>query len=467
VTEGYGLNRRIVDEAIEKDCTMILTCDNGIAAVDEIIYAMDQGLKVVVTDHHDVQDRIPSADAIVNYKQPDCGYPYQGLCGTGVAYKLIQALYETNKIPISEADELLEFVAIATVADVMELKGENRILVREGLKWLQHTKNIGLQALIEIHDLREKQLQTYHIGFVLGPCFNASGRLSTVHMSFDLLDAQDKETAEHMAEQLKALNDERKRLTKVNVEAAFQELDKTETAKKHIIIHLLEDCHESLAGIIAGRVKERFFRPVIIFTKGKDGIIKGSGRSIPAYNMFEECSKCKDLFSKFGGHPMAAGITMKEDDLPELKHRLNELSGLTEADFHKVIEIDAAMPVSYITEKLIGELAILEPIGNGNTKPVFAQSHFHINRISKRGINGNVLSFVLTDPKGIRIKAVLFGQTEDFEQFLVREFGEETLRYVYAGMSNKTDVSFTYYPFINEFNGQKSIEIQIGCYKVS
>lgn len=464
IAEGYGLNQRIIDEAKENDCTMILTCDNGIAAVDEVAYAKQQGLIVVITDHHDVQESVPPADAIVNHKQKDCEYPFKGLCGAGIAYKLVAALYETVGIPKSEAEELLEFVAIATVADVMDLVDENRILVCEGLKRLENTNNIGLQALIEEQGLAGKPLRAYHIGFVLGPCFNASGRLKTVQMSFELLGAENEKEARVMAAELKALNDERKSMTQVGVDQAFEMLDAQDTTRKHILILLLPECHESLVGIIAGRIKERYHRPVIVFTRTEEGVVKGSGRSIPAYNMFERCMECKDLFLRFGGHPMAAGITMKEENLGELEQRLNQTSGLQEEDLCKLVEIDVPMPVGYITERLVHELERLEPLGKGNTKPVFAQAHFHISRMIKRGKTGNVLSLALSSGEGTKMNGVLFGQSEDFEQFITEAFDADTLQKLYRGEENETDVSFTYYPVVNEYNGYRNIEIQIGSY---
>lgn len=464
IAEGYGLNRRIIDEAKQNGCTMILTCDNGIAAVEEVTYAKKLGFVVIITDHHDIQDELPPADAIVNHKQPDCEYPFKGLCGAGVAYKLIEALYETMGISVKQVEELLEFVAIATVADVMDLVGENRILVREGLKRLEHTYNIGLSSLIDVQGLTGEKLRAYHIGFVLGPCFNASGRLKTVQMAFELLDTFDKSKAKKMATELKELNDERKRMTQEGVDQAFHMLEDCDMESKKVLVLLLEDCHESLVGIIAGRVKECFNRPTIVFTNAGDGLVKGSGRSIEAYNMFEGLLECKDRFERFGGHPMAAGITMRAEHIETLERRLNENAKLVESDLYKRIEVDVPMPLSYISEKLIHQLEVLEPFGKGNVKPIFAQSHFRIFRATKRGKYGNVLSMKVVSSEGTKMNAVMFGEINDFDEFIVREFGEKELDKMYRGQDNAIDVSFTYYPTINEYNGYRNIEIQVGRY---
>ena len=382
VREGYGLNERIVDEALEEGRSILVTCDNGIAANEQVAYAKERGMTVIVTDHHEVQEELPLADAVVDPKQEGEMYPFDGLCGAGVAYKLICALYDICGIPPAEKEELLEYVAIATVADVMELRGENRILVREGLRRLSGTANCGLQALMEVQGLQGRQITAGHVGFILGPCFNAAGRIATVKESFDLLMEEDPETALERAEQLKKINEERKQMTEEGADKAYRLVEErreggteeTDGKLPDILILLLPDTHESLVGIIAGRVKERYHHPVIVFTRTEGGLVKGSGRSIDSYHMFRGLMKCRDLMVRFGGHKMAAGMTLRERDLPELERRLNEESGLTEEDFCPVVHIDAPMPVGYVTEQLIRDLSRMEPFGVGNPKPVLRNS---------------------------------------------------------------------------------------------
>lgn len=324
VKEGYGLNRRIVDEALAGGRDFLVTCDNGIAANEEVDYAKKLGMTVIVTDHHEVQEQMPNADAILDPKRDDETYPFRGLCGAGVAFKLICALYDAQQVPAEAKDELLEYAGIATVADVMELQGENRILVKYGLKALSHTKNIGLRALLKVQELEDKQITAGHIGFILGPCFNAAGRIATVAESFSLLMEEDEEKALEKAERLKEINESRKQMTEDGAEEAYLKLEEKEAKNKlpKVLIVLLPDTHESLVGIIAGRVKERYNRPTIVFTETEDGLVKGSGRSIEVYDMFHELMACKDLMERFGGHKMAAGMTLHEKDLPELEKRL-------------------------------------------------------------------------------------------------------------------------------------------------
>lgn len=461
IAEGYGLNQRIVDEAKEKGCQVILTCDNGIAAVDEIRYAKDQGFSVIVTDHHEVQEHLPEADAIINPKQEDCFYPFQGLCGAGVAFQLVLALYEQAGILREEAECLLPFVAMATIADVMELTGENRLLVKAGLSRIQQTENLGLRALMKAQGLEEKKICSYHIGFVLGPCFNASGRLETVDLAFQLLHSEGEKTAERVAIELKELNDLRKQMTEEGTLKAIQLIQEQGLLVHKVLIVLLEDCHESLVGIIAGRLKEKYNRPVIIFTSVQGGLAKGSGRSIPCYNMFEKLMECKDLMIRFGGHAMAAGMTLKESDVSVLCERLNKNSNLKIEDLKRVIEIDAAMPFSYISESLIEQLSLLEPFGKGNEKPVFAGAHFRILGGQKRGKDGRVLSLQLMDRDGTRFNGVMFRQVEEFEEYLVEQFGEEQVERMYQGRTNQIDIGLVYYPSINEYRGCREIEVHI------
>lgn len=472
VREGYGLNERIVDEALEEGRNILVTCDNGIAANEQVAYAKERGMTVIVTDHHEVQEELPLADAVVDPKQEGETYPFDGLCGAGVAYKLICALYDICGIPPAEKEELLEYVAIATVADVMELRGENRILVREGLRRLSGTANCGLQALMEVQGLQGRQITAGHVGFILGPCFNAAGRIATVKESFDLLMEEDPETALERAEQLKKINEERKQMTEEGADKAYRLVEErreggtgeTDGKLPDILILLLPDTHESLVGIIAGRVKERYHHPVIVFTRTEEGLVKGSGRSIDSYHMFRGLMKCRDLMVRFGGHKMAAGMTLQERDLPELERRLNEESGLTEEDFCPVVHIDAPMPVGYVTEQLIRDLSRMEPFGVGNPKPVFAEQHFKILAGYRLGREKNVLKLRVKNDRGNTCDAMLFRGAEDFDRFVVREWGETELKRMYEGKENYLDVAFTYYPSVNEYQGIKRIQIQIVGY---
>ncbi len=466
VREGYGLNERIIDEALEEGRSILVTCDNGIAANEQVAYAKERGMTVIVTDHHEVQEELPLADAVVDPKQEGETYPYDGLCGAGVAYKLICALYDICGIPPAEKEEFLEYVAIATVADVMELRGENRILVREGLRRLSGTANCGLQALMEVQGLQGRQITAGHIGFILGPCFNAAGRIATVKESFDLLMEEDPETALERAEQLKKINEERKQMTEEGADKAYRLVEErreggaeeTDGKLPDILILLLPDTHESLVGIIAGRVKERYHHPVIVFTRTEEGLVKGSGRSIDSYHMFRGLMKCRDLMVRFGGHKMAAGMTLRERDLSELERRLNEESGLTEEDFCPVVHIDAPMPVGYVTEQLIRDLSRMEPFGVGNPKPVFAEQHFQILAGYRLGREKNVLKLRVKNDRGNTCDAMLFRGAEDFDRFVVREWGETELKRMYEGKENYLDVAFTYYPSVNEYQGIKRID---------
>ncbi len=472
VREGYGLNERIVDEALEEGRSILVTCDNGIAANEQVAYAKERGMTVIVTDHHEVQEELPLADAVVDPKQEGETYPFDGLCGAGVAYKLICALYDICGIPPAEKEEFLEYVAIATVADVMELRGENRILVREGLRRLSGTANCGLQALMEVQGLQGRQITAGHVGFILGPCFNAAGRIATVKESFDLLMEEDPETALERAEQLKKINEERKQMTEEGADKAYRLVEErreggaeeTDGKLPDILILLLPDTHESLVGIIAGRVKERYHHPVIVFTRTEEGLVKGSGRSIDSYHMFRGLMKCRDLMVRFGGHKMAAGMTLRERDLSELERRLNEESGLTEEDFCPVVHIDAPMPVGYVTEQLIRDLSRMEPFGVGNPKPVFAEQHFQILAGYRLGREKNVLKLRVKNDRGNTCDAMLFRGAEDFDRFVVREWGETELKRMYEGKENYLDVAFTYYPSVNEYQGIKRIQIQIVGY---
>lgn len=472
VKEGYGINNRIVEEAWKKGVGMIVTCDNGIAAVDPILRAKELGMKVVVTDHHEVPYtekngiryyQLPMADAIVDHKQKDCPYPFKKLCGAGITYKLIQVLYERFGVPKEEQYELLEYAGIATVADVMDLEEENRIIVKEGLRRLGFTKNLGLQALMEVNDIDPKSLTAYHIGFIIGPCFNAAGRLETVKMAFDLLQSATKDEAMKRAKELKELNDSRKDLTQKGVEQAIELIERSEWKNDKVLLVRLHDCHESLVGIIAGRIREKYYKPVFVFTDAEEGI-KGSGRSIEGYHMFDGLMRCQDLLDRFGGHAMAAGLSLKEENLEILRRRLNEDCGLTEEQMIPLVQIDVPMPLSYITEELIEEFKLLEPFGKGNTKPIFAQQHFQIAKANIIGKNKNVMKFQVIGQDHASMEALYFGDIEDLIRFIKEEYGEEQFDRMMEGRRNEVDLAFTYYPSVNEFRGTRSLQIVIQNY---
>ena len=386
IRDGFGLNRMLIDKALEDGIDTIITCDNGIAARDEISYGKEQGLTIIVTDHHEIpyleteegrQYQLPPADAVVDPHRPDCGYPFSGLCGAAVAYKLVEALYRAMEADLSRIGRLMEHVAIATVGDVMDLCGENRIFVKAGLEMLKHTQNEGLKALIECTGVPVERLSAYHIGFVLGPCINASGRLDTAKRALALLNAKDPEEAARLAEELKELNDSRKELTEQGVERAVEMIEQSSLKEDRVLVVYLPDCHESIAGIIAGRIRERYYRPVFVLTSAEEGV-KGSGRSIENYHMFEEMCRCRELFTKFGGHKLAAGLSMKEEHVDEFRRRINELATLTEEDLTEKVSIDMQLPIAYLSQKLVEELERLEPFGKGNTKPLFAEKNLRV-----------------------------------------------------------------------------------------
>lgn len=456
ITDGYGIHMPLIYKALEDGVDTIVTCDNGIAASKEIGFAKEKGLTVIVTDHHEVPfieengERtyiLPPADAVINTKQPGCPYPNKNLCGAVVAMKLIWALYDDSHIPETEKEEFLELAAIATVGDVMDLQGENRILVKEGLKRLPYTKNKGLQALIRVTGLEGSRISSYHIGFVLGPCINASGRLDTAARSLRLLQCQDAGEAARLAGDLKALNDSRKALTEKGKDAAIQLIENTDLKKDLVLVVYLPECHESLAGIIAGRIREKYNRPVFVLTKGEKGV-KGSGRSIQQYSMFEELVKCGDLLDQYGGHPMAAGLSLPEENVSLLRKRLNEQCNLKEEDLIPKVIIDVPMPISYISTKLVEQLSLLEPFGKGNTKPLFAQKN--VKAINSRviGKNHNVTKLQLMDEQGYVIEAVYFGNIPEFMDFL----------------SARDKISVTYYPEINRYQGRETLQVIIQNY---
>ena len=456
IKDGYGINEHLISQAVEDGIDTIITCDNGIAAWHEIETAKKAGLTVVVTDHHDIpfQDTeegrkwlIPPADAVVNPKQPDCFYPNKYLCGAVVAWKLIWTLYEDAGISGDEILKFTELAAVATVGDVMDLKGENRIIVKEGLKRLRTTSFPGLKALIQVNNLEYTDITAYHVGFVLGPCINASGRLDTAARALDLLCTDDPVEAARLAGDLLALNESRKAMTEQGKETAIKMVEETDIRNDAVLVIYLPDCHESLAGIIAGRIRELYNKPVFVLTKGEK-MVKGSGRSIETYSMYEELVKCRDLLEQFGGHPMAAGLSLKEENVEAFRKELNRNCRLTEADLMPKIVIDVPMPISYVSRKLTEQLSLLEPFGKGNTKPLFAQKGLRVLNLRIIGKNHNVAKMFLADPAGVKIDAVYFGEAEKFAE------------YVQA----RENVSVTYYPDINVYQGRETLQLVIRNY---
>ena len=456
VKDGYGMHEQLIDKALEDGIDTILTCDNGIAAAAEIEYAKKEGLTVIVTDHHDIPFRdtedgriwiIPKADAVVNPKQNDCLYPNKNICGAVVAWKLIWALYERLGIDSDEIWDFLELAAIAIVGDVMDLQGENRIIVKEGLKKLSSTSFEGLKALICANNLEGAEITAYHVGFVIGPCINASGRLDTAARSLELLLADNMEDAMKLADDLYDLNQSRKAMTEQGKEQAIQSIEENNLGKDRVLVVYLPDCHESLAGIIAGRIREAYNKPVFVLTKGAGGV-KGSGRSIEAYSMYEELVKCSDLLTQFGGHPMAAGLSMEEKNVELFRRRLNDNCTLTEQDLIPKIMIDVPMPISYLSKKLTEQLKVLEPFGKGNSKPLFAQKNLRAVGIRVLGRNRNVAKMLLIDENGIKMDAVYFGEAQEFVDFV---------------QAHDT-ISVTYYPEINVFQGRENLQVVIKNY---
>lgn len=461
IKDGYGLNQMLIDRALEDDVDTIITCDNGIAAMNEIAYGKENGMTIVVTDHHEVpyleengekRYLLPPADAVVDPHRADCGYPFKGLCGAAVAYKLVEALYRVSGKSEQEVEHLqeilMENVAIATIGDVMDLVGENRVFVKKGLELLKTTKNEGLHALMQCTGVDTANLNTYHIGFVIGPCINAGGRLDTAKRALELLNASNRREAVTLAADLKELNDSRKEMTEEGVEEAVRQIESSSWKDDQVLVVYLPECHESIAGIIAGRIKERYYRPTFVLTRGETGV-KGSGRSIEAYDMFAEMNRCRELFTKFGGHKLAAGLSLDEENVEVFRKRINELADLTEEDLQMKVSIDMRLPFPYINEELIHELKILEPFGKGNGKPLFAESKLRVIQPRIFGKNRNVLKCRLEDQQGNQMEAVYFGEVEDCLQ----------------QMEKKQIMSFTYYPSINEYMGRRTIQLTIVNYQ--
>ena len=456
INDGYGINEHLIDNAINEGIDTIVTCDNGIAAYNQVRYAKDNGITMIVTDHHDVPFEIkddkkvyivPPADAVINPKQADCDYPFKLLCGAGVAYKLISLLYDRLGLDKKELEDYIEFMAIATVGDIVDLIDENRIVVKYGLKHIAHTKNTGLRALIEECQLDINNISSYHIGFVIGPCLNASGRLDTARQAIELMLCKDNEKAHNMAKELIALNNERKSMTEQETHKAIELVENTGLLKDRVLVIYLKDCHESIAGIIAGRIKERYYRPTFVITNAEDGA-KGSGRSIEGYNMYEEINKCKNVLTKYGGHPMAAGLSLAISDIDIFRKMLNDNAILTDEDLIPKMWIDVPMPVSYANIRLVNQLKLLEPFGKGNEKPVFADRNLYVKTASVIGKTKNVLRCQLETEDGTYVPAVQFGinNIDDIPR---------------AGMR----ISIIYYPDINTFNGIMSLQIIIKEWK--
>ena len=473
ISDGYGLNRHLVERAYEAGVDTLITCDNGIAAADEIAYGKEMGMTVIVTDHHEVpfdeQDgekryRIPPADAVMDPKQPDCLYPFKGLCGAAVAYKLMEALWESMGMDSADLDDLIENVAIATIGDVMDLDDENRIFVKEGLQMLRRTKNPGLKALIECTGIDKNSLNSYHIGFVLGPCINASGRLDTAKRALELLRAGTQKEADILAGDLKALNDSRKDMTEEAVKQAEEQVETTTISKDKVLVVYLPDCHESLAGIVAGRIRENYYKPVFVLTDAEEGV-KGSGRSIDGYHMYEELNKCKEFLTKFGGHRLAAGLSLPKENVGKFREMLNKNCTLTEEEMKEKVTIDMEMPFGCVTEGLVKELELLEPFGKGNTKPVFAARDVTLLGARILGKNRNVLKLQVQDVNGCRIEAMLFHHADDFLGKLEEQYGKTELEALLKGRGRQIRISMTYYPDINEYMGKKTPQIVVTHYR--
>ncbi|WP_448863536.1 single-stranded-DNA-specific exonuclease RecJ [Dorea sp.] len=471
--DGYGLNRDLVERAYEAGVDTIVTCDNGIAASSEITYGKEKGMTVLVTDHHEVPYEetedgrsyiLPPADAVIDPKQADCMYPFSGLCGAAVAYKLMEALWESMGKDSSDLDDLIENVAIATIGDVMDLEEENRIFVKEGIQMLKRTSNLGLKALIECTGIEKEHLNSYHIGFVLGPCINASGRLDTAKRALELLRAKTKKEADILAGDLKALNDSRKDMTADAVEQAKEQVEFSTMKEDRVLVIYLPDCHESLAGIVAGRIRESYYKPVFVLTDAEEGV-KGSGRSIDGYHMYEELNKCKHLLTKFGGHRLAAGLSLEKENVDTLREMLNANCRLTEEDLKEKVTIDMEMSFANVTEKMVEELSLLEPFGKGNTKPVFAARNVKVLNGRVLGKNRNVLKMQVQDTAGTVIEAMLFQKVEEFLKEIEDVYGTHSVEMFLQGRQTDIRLALTYYPDINEYMGRKTPQIVISHYR--
>lgn len=466
IEDGYGINEKLIKNAYDSGIDTILTCDNGISAYNQVEYAKSLGMNIIITDHHEVPFEetdgkreyiVPNADAVVNHKQADCPYPFKELCGAMVAYQLISALFETEGIGKNELYKLLPYAAIATVCDVVDLKGENRIIVKQGIKKLKDCNDIGINALINACKLDKNNLSSYQFGFVIGPCLNASGRLDTAKRATELLDCIDTQKAEVLAKELVELNAERKDMTN---EGAMTAIEMAQDMDDKVLVLYLKDCHESIAGIIAGRVREKYNKPTFVLTDAEQGV-KGSGRSIEEYDMFSELTKVKSLLTKFGGHKMAAGISLEEKNIDLFRKMLNENCNLTEEDLYLKVWIDIALPLEYITMDFVNQLEVIKPYGKGNEKPVFAEKNLKIISLQILGKSGNVIKMVVENQNHYRMSAVKFNSAVDFMAFLSEKFGEEEVNKALQGQKNNLEIMATYYPEINEYNGRINLQIII------
>ena len=476
IKDGYGLNQMLIDRALEDDVDTIVTCDNGIAAMSEIAYGKENGMTIVVTDHHEVpyleengkkKYLLPPADAVVDPHRADCEYPFKGLCGAAVAYKLVEVLYRVSGKSEQEVehlqDNLMENVAIATIGDVMDLVGENRVFVKKGLELLKTTKNEGLHALMQCTGVDTANLNTYHIGFVLGPCLNASGRLDSAQRAMELLDSKTREAAVAQAAFLKQLNDSRKEMTEEYVKIAVEMIESGPLKDDRVLVVFLPDCHESIAGIIAGRIRERYYRPTFVLTRGEEGV-KGSARSIEGYHIYEEMTKCSSFFTKYGGHKMAAGLSMREEDVEPFRQKINDICTLTE-DLQEKIHIDVPMPVSYVSFRLVEELELLEPFGTGNSKPVFAQKDLKFVSARALGKAGNVLRFTVEDSEQKRWEMMYFGGKDNFEAYAAEKYGQAALDGLYSGKGSPLYFDVVYYPGVNTWQGNTKLQLVMQQYR--
>lgn len=466
IKDGYGINERLIDKAHEDGIDTIITCDNGIAAYEQIAHARNLGMTVIVTDHHEVPFEmedgqkkyiVPNADAVVNQKQQDCDYPFKELCGAMVVYQVMMALYETMNVSLNQVRRFLSYAAIATVCDVVDLVGENRIVVRQGLELLKKTKDIGINALIDACKIKKSQLDSYHLGFIIGPCLNASGRLDSAKKAMDLLHCKEEEEAKRLAEELREFNEERKTMTD---RGANQAIAIAQNCTDKVLVIYLKDCHESVAGIIAGRVREKYNKPVFILTDAQDEL-KGSGRSIEEYNMYEELTKVKHLLTKYGGHKMAAGVSLEAVNIDLFRKLLNENCNLTEEDLYLKVWIDMQLPIEYVTMNLMEELEVIKPWGKGNEKPVFAEKNLKIKKLEILGKTGNAIRLTVENASYYRMTAMIFGRTQEFMGFLSEKFGQQEINNAMEGIDNSIVFMATYYPKINDFRGNIQVQMII------
>ncbi|MGB4658347.1 MAG: single-stranded-DNA-specific exonuclease RecJ [Mobilitalea sp.] len=472
IKDGYGINIQMVEAAHLAGIDTILTCDNGIVAIDQVELAKQYHMTVIITDHHNLFEteedgiQLPQADAVINPKQKDCFYPYEGLCGAAIAYKLCLALIDSYDMAEKEAfrEELLSYVAIATVCDVMELTGENRIIVRHGIEFLKKTQNKGLLSLMEVCSIVKEQLSAFHLGFIIGPCLNASGRLDTAMKGIKLLLASTKEEADLLANEVRSLNDLRKNMTVENVEKAIVMIEESDLKRDKVLVIYLQSCHESIAGIIAGRIREKYSKPTLVLTDAEN-CIKGSGRSIDSYNMIEELLKCRELFLKVGGHPMAAGLSLEPKNVEILRSTLNQNTTLTEDMLTPKVSIDILLPLGYVSEGLISELRCLEPFGKGNEKPVFAEKDLIIKSAFIIGKNASGIRFRVENQFGKEMEALYFGDVNSFFNYVGELYGIEEVSKIKSGRSSSVKLTITYFPKINEYNGFRSVQLMIQNYR--